>query len=171
MNFLKRINCRFSARKDEDAVFLSDFYSEIERAVIVPNVTYNYVSRPGSIMGNMYRKQIPTREIRERFEADAVMTEHCIRLKERSFYDVHCARVMKHKFRAVCVALRHKHDFTEPLSNKEIRQELKHPATLSDIMKFKRYRLFHLFFFSLSKLPSPVSVGLSYLVGKSMRWI
>ncbi len=171
LDFLRKGNFRFSARKDEDAVFLSDFYSEIERAVILPVVTYNYVSRPGSIMGNMARTHIPTKEIRERFRADAVMTDHCARLRGRTFYDVHCARVIKHKFRAVCVALRHRKRFTEPLSDKEIREELRHPATFHEILRFKRYRGFHILFFSISKLPPSISVFSCYVVGKLMRWI
>lgn len=171
LEFLQKNNLRFDARKDEDALFLSDFYSEVERAVLLPDITYNYVLRPGSIMGNQIREHIPTAEIRERFKTDAKMTERCTRLRGRSFYDVHCARVMKHKFRAACVALRHRHRFTEPLPSSEIRQELKHPATFSDILKFKRYRLFHLFFYIISKLPSSLSVGATYVVGKSIRWI
>ena len=55
LDFLLKNNLRFAARKDEDALFLSDFYSEIERAVLLPNITYNYVLRPGSIMGNQMR--------------------------------------------------------------------------------------------------------------------
>ena len=171
LDFLLRNNLRFAARKDEDALFLSDFYSEVERAVLLPNITYNYVLRPGSIMGNQMRDHIPTAEIRERFKTDAKMTERCARLKDRSFYDVHCARVMKHKFRAACVAIRHRHRFTEPLPAKEIRQELKHPALLSEILRFRRYKGFHLFFYLISKLPAPVCVGVSSIVGKAMRWI
>lgn len=171
LDFLLKNNLRFAARKDEDALFLSDFYSEVERAVLLPNITYNYVLRPGSIMGNQMRDHIPTAEIRERFKTDAKMTERCARLKDRSFYDVHCARVMKHKFRAVCVAIRHRHRFTEPLPSKEIRQELKHPATFNEIMKFKRYKGFHFFFYSISKLPAPLCVSVSHIVGKLMKWI
>lgn len=171
LDFLRNGHFRFAARKDEDAVFLSDFYSEVERAIILPHVTYNYVSRPGSIMGNMARTQIPTREIRERFSADAIMTDHCARLKDRSFYDVHCARVMKHKFRAACVAIRHRKRFTEPLPSKEIRQELKHPATFKEVLSFKRYKLLHLFFYVISKLPPSLSVGATYTVGKLLKWI
>lgn len=171
LNFLHRNNLRFDARKDEDALFLSDFYSEIECAVLLPDVTYNYVLRPGSIMGNQVREHIPTAEIRERFKTDAKMTERCARLRERSFYDVHCARVMKHKFRAVCVAIRHRHRFTEPLPSMEIREELRHPARLSEIMKYRRYRGFHLFFFTISKFPSFLCVGVCYLVGKAIKWI
>jgi hypothetical protein len=168
---LREHNLRFAARKDEDALFLSDFYSEVERAVLLPDVTYNYVLRPGSIMGNQARNQIPTAEIRERFRTDAKMTERCARLRGRSFYDVHCARVMKHKFRAACVAIRHRKRFTESLLNSEIRQELKHPATFEEILKFKRYRMFHIFFYSISRMPSSLTVLATFIVGKLLRWI
>ena len=171
LDFLQKNDLRFAARKDEDALFLSDFYSEIERAVLLPDITYNYVLRPGSIMGNQARDHIPTAEIKERFATDAIMTERCARLEGRSFYDVHCARVMKHKFRAACVALRHRHRFTEPLPDREIRQEMKHPASLSAILKFRRYCLLHLFFYSISKLPPSLSVFTIYVAGKLMRWI
>lgn len=171
LSFLRDNELRFAARKDEDALFLSDFYSEIQRAVLLPDVTYNYVLRPGSIMGNQARDHIPTAEIRERFKTDALMTERCSRLRGRSFYDAHCARVMKHKFRAVCVALRHRKRFTEPLSDKEIREELRHPATFHEILRFKRYRGFHILFFSISKLPPSISVLSCSLVGRLMRWI
>lgn len=170
-DFLRRNDLKFLASKDEDALFLSDYYSEIESAVILPDVTYNYVIRPGSKMGNNARKEIPVNEIRDRFVTDAIMTERCSRLKDRSFYDVHCARVMKHKFRAACVAIRHRRRFTEPLSDKEIRQELKHPALLSEIIRFRRYKSLHLFFYSISKLPAPICVGVSSMIGKVMKWI
>lgn len=171
VDFLRKNELQFYGRKDEDALFLSDYYSEVNAAVIMPDITYNYVSRPDSIMGYMARKEIPIREIRERFHTDSMMTSHCARLKDRSFYDVHCARVVKHKFRAVCVALRHRSRFSEPLSNKEIRQELKHPATLLELLRFKRYKLFHLFFFAVSKLPASLAIGTIWVVGKAIRWI
>lgn len=171
LDFLNKHHLRFAARKDEDSLFLSDYYSEVERAVLLPDITYNYLMRPGSIMGNQMRKEIPISEIRERFKTDAKMTERCARLQSRSFYDAHCARVMKHKFRAVCVAIRHRRRFTEPLPSNEIRQELRHPAKLSEILMFSRYKGFHLFFYTISKLPSSLCVGVCYLVGKGMKWI
>ena len=171
VKFLRNNHLLFAGRKDEDALFLSDYYSEVNSAIIMPDVTYNYVARPDSIMGYMSRKQIPIREIRERFATDAIMTERCSRLRGRSFYDVHCARVMKHKFRAACVALRHRKHFTELLPYSEIHKELRHPVSISDIIHFKRYRFFHFFFFFISKLPPLISVGSVYLVGKIIRWI
>lgn len=171
VKFLRTNNLLFAGRKDEDALFLSDYYSEVKSAVIMPDITYNYVARPDSIMGYMARKKIPIREIYERFNTDAIMTEHCARLRGRSFYDVHCARVMKHKFRAACVALRHRKRFTEPLTNQEIHHELKHPASLSDIIHFKRYKLFNLFFYLIGRFPPSLSTGVVYVTGKLIRWI
>ncbi len=171
VQYLRKFDIKFAARKDEDALFLSEYYSEVETAVLMPNITYNYLSRPGSIMGNQARDIIPVVEIRDRFQTDKVMTSRCSRLKNRSFYDVHCSRVVKHKFRAVCVSLRHYKKFSEKLSLSEIRQEMEHPASFSEIMKFKRYRLYNLFFYMISKLPSPLFVGVSYVMGKMMKWI
>ena len=170
-DFLRRNDIKFLASKDEDALFLSDFYSDIESAVILPDVTYNYVMRPGSKMGVNARTTIPVDEIRGRFLTDAIMTERCARLRGRSFYDAHCSRVVKHKFRAVCVALRHRRRFTEPLTNREIMAEMVHPATFREILAFRRYRLFNLFFYIVSKLPSGLSLGLLYVIGKLIRWI
>lgn len=171
VDFLRNNNLYFSGRKDEDALFLSDYYSEVSSAIIMPDITYNYVARPDSIMGYMSRKMIPIREIHERFNTDAIMTERCSRLKGRSFYDVHCARVMKHKFRAVCVALRHRKRFTEYLSDSEIADELKCPVTFFEILSFKRYKSFLMFFCILNRLPSLIAVKLVFVIGKLIKWI
>lgn len=170
-DFLRKNDLKFLASKDEDALFLSDYYSEIECAVIIPSVTYNYVIRPGSKMGNNVRTSIPVNEIRDRFFTDAIMTERCARLKDRSFYASHCARVMKHKFRAVCVALKHRRIFTEQLSDLEIRQELKHPASFSEILRFNRYKLFNVICFLIGRLPPSLCVRVSYIIGKMIKWI
>jgi len=170
-DFLRNNNLHFLASKDEDALFLSDYYSEIECAVIMPNITYNYVIRPGSKMGNNARSVIPVNEIRDRFVTDEIMTQRCKRLRNLPYYDVHCARVMKHKFRAACVAVKHYWHFSEHLSIDEIHKELKHPSTFLEVLRFKRYKCFHLFFFFLSKLPSSISYFFVYIIGKIIKWI
>lgn len=166
LDFLRRNDLRFSVRFCEDSLFLSDYYSFVKKAVLLPNITYNYVIREGSLMGYQIREKIPSWEILERFRGDTLMTERSKRIKGRSFYDVHCARVMKHKFRAVCVALKHRKRFTERITYKQIGADLKHPASLLDIVRFKRYKFFNLFFYCLGILPYPISVRISYLIAK-----
>lgn len=165
-DFLRRNNLHFSIRTCEDSLFLSDYYSCIKKAVLLPNITYNYVLREGSLMGYKRQGAIPAWEIKERFKGDALMTVRSRQLRNRSFYDVHCARVMKHKFRAVCVALKHRKRFSEKITFKQIGADLKHPATISEILKFKRYKLFNWTFYILGKLPYSISVRMIYIIAK-----
>lgn len=171
VDFLRLNHLRFSVRVGEDCLFLSDYYSEIKRAVTMPNITYNYVIRKGSLMGHSVRQVIPSWEIRERFKADSLMTLRSKKLNNRSFYDVHCSKVMRYKFLATCAILKHYNNFDERISYKEIGADLRHPATLLEILRFKRYRLFNLLFYCLGVLPYPISVRLAYLIGKKKHWI
>lgn len=171
LEFLRKNNLRFSIRTCEDSLFLSDYYSCVKKAVLLPNITYNYVLRRGSLMGYGIRSSIPVWEIRERLKGDAIMTERSRKLINRSFFDVHCSRVMKHKFRAVCVALRHRSRFTEKLTYKELGSDLKHPATFFEILRFKRYKMFNIGFYFIGILPYPISVRIVYVIGKLIHWI
>ena len=171
LDFLRKNHLYFSFRNSEDSLFLSDYYSCIKKAILLPNITYNYVIRSGSLMGREARDVIPVWEIRERLKSDALMTERSKRLRYRTFYDAHCARVMKHKFRAVCITLRHRKHFTERVTNKEISNEFIHPASLYEILHFKRYKLFNLGFYILGRLPYPISVRLSMIIGRIIHWI
>ena len=171
MQFIKNNNLRFFGRNTEDFLFFSTYYSKVEKAVFIPDITYNYVIREKSLMGYNIRNSIPVCEIRERLLVDQIMTQRCVSVKGCSFYDVHCARVMKHKFRAVCVALKLRHHFTEWLTDKEIHKELEHPATLSEIIGFKQYFFFNLLFYIVDHLPPFVSVKVCHLVGKIAHWI
>lgn len=171
LDFLRRNDLRFFKVKCEDVLFFSDYYSCVECAVMMPDVTYNYLVREGSTMGYMQRNSIPARDIRMWFDANRLMLQHAKKLIGRSFYDVHCARVMKWNFRSVCVALRHRQRFDEKLTDSEIRQNLLHPSTLKEILSFDHYRVVNLFFKLLGMLPAWICVKLSYLIGKLIRWI
>ncbi|MBR1932140.1 MAG: glycosyltransferase family 2 protein, partial [Prevotella sp.] len=171
IQFLRRYNLKFFGRNSEEFLFFSAYYAKVERAVLMPDVTYYYVIRDKSLMGYNSRDLIPVDEIRERFLVNERMTMGCGSVKEESFYCVHCAKVMKYKFRAVCVALRHRKRFSEWLTDSEIHKELRHPASLKEILHFRRYRWYNLAFYIVAHLPSAVSVKLCYIVGKIIHWI
>ena len=171
VDFLRRNNLRFFRVKCEDVLFFSDYYSCVECAVMMPNVTYNYLVRGGSTMGYMQSGVIPARDIRMWFEANKLMLQHTDKLRNRTFFDVHCARVLKWNFRSVCVALRHRSRFDDYLTNSEISSNLLHPATIKEILGFHRYRMVNLLFKLIGLLPAWLCVKTSYLIGKIIRWI
>lgn len=170
-DFLRLNNLHFYSVICEDILFFSDYYPLVKTAVLMPDVTYNYLIREGSIMGNMKRDKIPANGIRKWFEANLIMLDHAKRIKTSVFYDVHCAKLLKQNFRSVCIALRHRHRFDDYLTDQEICKNLHHPSTIKDILAFNRYRIINLFFKLLGMLPSWLCVRISYLIGKMIRWI
>ena len=172
MDFIRKNNLRFYPVSSEDILFFSDYYPLVEVAVLMPDVTYNYLKREGSIiMGSVKGKTIPIRNIRMWFDANRIMLDHATRNADRPFYDVHCAKLLKQNYRAVCIALRQRSRYDAPLPDKEIAENLRHPATYAQILRFKRYRTLNLLFKMLGSLPSWLCVRLSFIIGKVIRWI
>ena len=56
--FLIKNKLKFVTRRCEDILFCSDYYPLVERAVLLSNVTYNYMLRPGSILSRQGRGKI-----------------------------------------------------------------------------------------------------------------
>ena len=171
VDWLREHHLRFVTRKNEDLLFISDYYPLVQHAIMIPDYTYNYLIRPGSIMAPQKRDVIPVWEIKIQFQNDAYMTQRSDRLRDKSYFDVHCAKVMKHKFRTVCVALKHRKLFDGPVTDRELRDNMNHPATFSDILGFKRYRMLNLFFYFLGVIPPVISVAIAQFVGKKKQWI
>ncbi len=171
MVFIMDNNLRFFGRNSEDFLFFSSYYHRVKKAVIMPDSTYNYVVREGSLMERRREGVIPVQEIRERFLVDEKMTHGCAQVKQRRIYAVHCTKVIKFKFRAVCTALRHRHRFSEMISDTEIQRTMRHPATFLEIMHFDKYRSLNVIFYIVGKIPSHFAVKLYYIMGKAMHWI
>lgn len=171
IEWLRKFHLRFVTRKNEDLLFISDYYPLVQHAIMIPAYTYNYLIRPGSIMAPQKRDVIPVWEIKIQFQNDEYLTRRSDALIGKSYYDVHCAKVMKHKFRTVCVALKHRNLFDGPVTDKELRDNMVHPASFVVILRFRRYRLLNLFFYTLGVIPPVVSVAIARLVGKMKHWI
>lgn len=171
MEFIRRNHLHFYPVSSEDILFFSDYYPLVEIAVLMPNITYNYLKREGSIMGDVKGELIPVKKIRMWFDANYIMLDHANRYANRPFFCVHCAKLLKQNYRAVCIALRQRHRYDAPLTDTEIAANLHHPSSFLQICKFKRYKVVNLFFKILGMLPVWFCVRLSYIIGKVIRWV
>jgi glycosyltransferase involved in cell wall biosynthesis len=171
-SFLMENNLKFViTRRGEDILFCSDFYPFVERAVLLENVTYNYLIRVDSLMGRQIRRNIDIAEIITQFRNDDYLTNRCIPLKNKSYYDVHCSKVVRYKFSTVCAVLKHRNQIDEKISNKLLKRNIKHPATLAEIYKFQHYRFFNLFFYVVAHLFPFLSVNIIKILGKLKGYI
>ena len=127
--------------------------------------------RPGSILSRQGRGKIDSKEIMIQLWNDNYLTEGCNRLKGKTYYDVHCSKVVRYKFSTVCAFLKHKSQIEGEISYKLIRNNMKHPSTLNEILHYKRYRSFNLIFYIIGIMPPLLSVGIVYILGRYKKYI
>lgn len=171
-DFIRNNNLRFVTGKGEDFVFLTDFYPYVESAILLSDITYNYLIRSDSIMGRQARNTIPADEVQIVFKNMCYITKTAPRLKNKDYFDVHCAKIMWHKANASCAAIKHHSRFVPQVTYKEICNVMREfPASLSEILRFKRYRYLNLFFYILGHTPDVICICGLYAMGKLKRWL
>ena len=167
MDFLKKHNLRFhETRFADDILFETDMQPLIERAVLLPDDTYYYVLRPGSLSNFQLRKEIKLAEIEQYIKIYSYIKNQVKELKSKSYYEVRCAKVMVYMFYIICGAIKNRDKITPRLTNKALRDAMIHPIGLWEIMRFKKYKIANLCFWFIGVLPPTVSVYLQILLGK-----
>lgn len=167
--FLQKNNLRFCGTRNEDARFLFDYYHHVVSAVLLPDITYTYVLRPGSIMGYESRKTIPAKEIRASMESMGYLTEMSKNVKGKPYYDMHCTKVLSYKKDVLFAVISHRKLFDETITNKEIRPLFSPAASFKDILRFKHYRTQNVLFYLLWKMPTCISIPFFAFVMKKIK--
>ena len=140
-------------------------------AVLIPDYTYYYVIRENSLSNYQYRKIIKLDEIKESFRVYSYLKNKCKELKGKEYFETRCTKGIILMFYAVCGALKNKDRVQPPLTNSIIKEAMKHPLRLCDIIKFKKYRLVNMVFYLIGILPAPISVMILKLAGKAKHYI
>ena len=170
--FIKKHHFKFKqAMFCDDMIFSADMTPLVTDAVLIPNVTYYYVIRENSLSSYQKRKVIKLEEIIESFRVYSYLKNKCKELKDKDYFETHCTKGMILMFYAICGALKNRKRITPPLSNVIIKEAIKHPLKLNEILKFKRYRIINLGFYTIGNLPAFLSVHLLKQLGKKKKYI
>lgn len=167
-DFIRESGLRFKeTRFADDILFETDMQPLIKRAVLLPDDTYFYVLRPGSLSNYQKRDHIGLDEIKQYIKVYTYLKDQTNVLKEKSYYEARCTKVMKHMFHVVCGALKNKQKIHPKLTNKIVRDAMVHPVNFINIIKFKRYKLINVGFWLLGVLPPILSVSSIRIIA---RW-
>jgi glycosyltransferase involved in cell wall biosynthesis len=170
MDFLKRNNLRFhETRASDDIMFETDLQPLIERAVLLPDITYYYVLRPGSLSNFQHREAIKLEEIQRLIYVYTYIKNQVKELKGKPYYEIRCAKVMVYMFYAICGALKNRKIIKPELTDATIREAMRHPLTLGEILQFKKYRLQNIAFWFIGAMPPKLSVWMQILLGKKKK--
>lgn len=166
-DFIKEKQLRFKeTRFADDILFETDMQPLITRAVLLPDETYYYVLRAGSLSNYQKREHIDLEEIKQYIWVYTYLKEQAKELKDKPYYEARCTKVMKHMYHVVCGALKNKEKIHPALTNKIIRDAMKHPIGLSELITFKRYKSVNIGFWIIGVLPPILSVWVIKVIGK-----
>ena len=167
MDFIKRHQLRFhETRFADDILFETDMQPLIERAVLLPDDTYYYVLRPGSLSNFQLRKEIKLAEIEQYIKIYSYIKNQVKDLKDKPYYEIRCAKVMIYMFYIICGALKNRDKITPHLTDKTIRDAMVHPIEFGEILRFKKYKITNLGFWFIGALPPALSLFAQKLLGK-----
>ena len=166
-DFITNNNLQFKeTRFADDILFETDMQPLVERAVLLPNETYYYVLREGSLSNFQKRQHIDRAEIKQYIKVYTYIKNQVRELKDKSYFETRCVKVMKYMFFIVCGAIHNQDKITPKLTNTMIRDAMTHPIGLSKLIKFKRYKAINIGFWLIGALPPMLSVWIIKAIGK-----
>lgn len=142
----------------EDVTFTMDLPTYITRAVLLPNITYYYYCRAGSLSNYEYREHIDKQEIMTTANAVEEIKAQTERLRNKPYFPRRMYKLMVTEFYIVCIVLRYHKIISPAFSNEELHDMMRSPLTLREILRFRQARLSNLILYFYWLLPASLSV-------------
>ena len=168
--FLREIGLRFiSARFWEDMAFTYDLVSYVNRAVLLPVITYNYLCRPNSLSNFQERDSIPRSEIEQNIATIDHIKLGCAELRDKVYVGYRSYDVVMNSFYMVCQILKFREKITPSFTNEELQLIMYHPLSLDDIFNSRRRLMGNLVLWSMSRMPLWLFMITVKIIGKLKR--
>ena len=150
----------------EDFTTTIDLPTYITRAVLLPDVTYYYYCRYGSLSNFAKRDHIDKAEIEKTLSAMAEVKRNSDRVRSKPYFHKRMYKVMTTHFYMACAILKEEKIITPPFSKREIRDIMRSPLSLMETLSLNDWRMKNVLLCCLGLLPSTVSVSIIRLLGK-----
>lgn len=166
-DFLDKHHIHFKkARFNDDMICSCDVVPLVTKAVLIPDHTYYYVIRDGSLSNYQGRKEIKLDEVKEFIRIYSYLKNKCLELKNKPYFETRCTKGMILMFFMICGILKNRSRINPQLPDKMVKEAMKHPLSLVDILRFKQYKFQNLAFYAIGKMPARCSVMVITILGK-----
>ena len=155
----------------EDLVFTFDLVTYISRAVLLPDITYTYICREGSLSHYQQREVISKEEVMKNVAAINHLKSTSSLLYNKVYYPNRCYNIVMTDFYVACHILKRRKVIVPSISNREIKALMHHPAIWKQICVFRCSRVKNMFLFMIGKLPSFLCVAVIWSLGKIKKLI
>lgn len=144
----------------EDLAFTYDLVPKVNRAVLLSDITYSYLCRPGSLSQYQNREQLQKNEILKNVSTLNYLKEKCPKYLNHSFSPYLCNNLAMNSFFIVCYVYRYRNRINPPISVIELRTFMHFPVNLIDILRFNKKKCSSLLLWTIFYLPSFLFVSL-----------
>ena len=154
MSFLIQSGLRFiSVSYWEDMAFTTELVSKVSKAVVLSDITYHYIWHEGSLSHNCQGNSINKNNVMNSFSVLEYLKMKSIELKDKPFMPYLCYNLEINAFYVVCYILKNYHILDSTISIFDMRDILRHPLCVVDILKFDHEKYSNLFFWLIGVLP------------------
>jgi glycosyltransferase involved in cell wall biosynthesis len=150
----------------EDLAFTYEMVTKVNRAVLVSDITYHYLCRPGSLSHYQDREQLDKAEILNNVSTMDYLKEMCLALKSRPYLPYLCKNLEMNSFYIICHLLKNKHRIKPEFTIHEIQGIMRHPMSLREILKFSHLLLPNLVLWLLGRMPVFFFIPSIWMIGK-----
>lgn len=167
LDFIRSLGIEFEQHGSlDDLIFQYRMQPKVKRAVLTSEITYFYYMRDNSISNFQTRTSFKRVEAVNAIEAAECLKESCIPLTLKSYCDSRCTKTMRQCFFFCYGILRHRKMMDQPVTDREVRDIMRHPFSIWRILQFRHFRLINLFFYLLGIMPPFLMVALVIFITK-----
>ena len=172
LGFLRQSNVRFiDASYWEDMVYTTELVTKVESAVLLPDITYHYLRRQNSLSHYQERDVYEKKEIMENALVIDMLKETFLEMKGKKYLPYICYNIEMNCFYMVCHVIRHADCINPMISSIEMRNMMKFPIPLKEIIKFRHRRFSNMLFALLGVMPIHLFRPFLCVVGKLKKAI
>lgn len=167
LNFIRFNHLRFlDTIYWEDLAFTYDLVPKVNRAVLLSDITYQYLCRPDSLSQYQDRDFLDKEEILRNVSTIDYLKIGCKQYLKDDYFPYLFYNLEMNSFYIVCYILKYYQRIVPTISKSEMHKVLWYPVSVWQILQFRHRRLQNLFFWGLSHLPSYLSLLFVRLLGK-----
>lgn len=150
----------------EDLAFTYDLVPKVSRAVLLSDITYHYLCRPGSLSQYQDCDLIQKKEIQTNVLTIDYLKDKSLSYCDKNYLPYLCYNLEMNSFYIVCYVLKHRYKIEQTYNYKELRDYMHFPVCLSKILFFKKKRISCLMLWMIAHLPSSIFVIVIKVIGK-----
>lgn len=150
----------------EDLAFTYELAPKVNRAVLLSDITYHYLCRPGSLSQYLDREQLDMEEILRNVGTIDYLKTKCLQYTDKDYFPYLCYNLEMNSFYVVCYVLKYSHKIQQSINYEELRDYMHFPVDISKLLLFKNKRFQCLALWIIAHLPPYMFVYSIRCIGK-----